>query len=195
MAVVGRASYSIYLVHWPVVLSRRALPDLDASILAVLGIAVSMMLGFASHLWIETPFRMAQPATARAGLRRHAAATLLIAGFATVVAWAGGFVGDTESAARRAIAFIHYDPRADYQAGRCFLDPPQRAEDVHLADCLPTVASVRTVVLWGDSHAAHLLPGLGPWLAQHGESLGLLAGSLCPPLLDFDAPGRPIAAI
>jgi hypothetical protein len=46
-------------------------------------------------------------------------------------------------------------------------------------------------VLWGDSHAAHLYPGLEE-AARGRFTLTQLTASACPPILDTDFPARPM---
>lgn len=55
---LGTRSYSIYLWHWPVFVAGGYLPD-DAPMRAwfpVVGILLSMLLGHASHTWVEQRF-------------------------------------------------------------------------------------------------------------------------------------------
>ncbi|MGR6429337.1 acyltransferase family protein [Rhizobium sp. PAMB 3174] len=56
MALIGRASYSIYLVHWPLIVFENYL---DAGLGTNWLFVISLALGFASYRWIETPFRSA----------------------------------------------------------------------------------------------------------------------------------------
>ncbi len=62
MRVVGDASYSIYLWHWPVlvVLTQRAEEPLSTA--GTLGaLMVVAAISWVSYRWIETPFRRARP--------------------------------------------------------------------------------------------------------------------------------------
>jgi peptidoglycan/LPS O-acetylase OafA/YrhL len=56
MALLGRASYSIYLVHWPLIVFDNYL---DAGLGTNWLFVISLALGFLSYRWIETPFRSA----------------------------------------------------------------------------------------------------------------------------------------
>jgi peptidoglycan/LPS O-acetylase OafA/YrhL len=56
MALLGRASYSIYLVHWPLIVFDNYL---DAGLGTNWLFVISLVLGFLSYRWIETPFRSA----------------------------------------------------------------------------------------------------------------------------------------
>ena len=56
---LGRASYSIYLWHWPVVVALSQLTDLGLAARAALGLCLSLMLGDLSLRFVETPVRLA----------------------------------------------------------------------------------------------------------------------------------------
>lgn len=86
---VGRISYSLYLVHWPVVVFYKYAVKEDfgaADILIVLGLSVA--LGWFSFRFIETPFR--RPGAGALRPKSFAAAAiggLLLAGAAGAHAW------------------------------------------------------------------------------------------------------------
>src|SRR5690606_25913242 len=55
LAALGRAAFSIYVVHWPLfVLARRTLP-LDGVALVSVELAVALVAGFWLHRHVETP--------------------------------------------------------------------------------------------------------------------------------------------
>ena len=55
---IGRISYSIYLYHWPIaVILIYYFIDTPPFLTSVIGIILSIMLGYLSYKYIETPFR------------------------------------------------------------------------------------------------------------------------------------------
>lgn len=58
---VGTRSYSIYLWHWPVFVAGGYLPEPLPVWFPVLGIAASLLLGHASHAWVEQRFLKSSP--------------------------------------------------------------------------------------------------------------------------------------
>lgn len=60
---IGTRSYSIYLWHWPVFVAGGYLPQASSLWFPVLGILASVLLGHASHAWVEQRFLKASPAT------------------------------------------------------------------------------------------------------------------------------------
>ncbi len=94
LVMVGRASYSIYLVHWPLIVVMR--PDrmgFDGWPLDVVRIAASVSLGFVSYLMIEDPVRT------RRVLKRNATAAVALIASMVIVATATTFVDAPRSTA------------------------------------------------------------------------------------------------
>lgn len=64
MTSVGRISYSLYLIHWPlVVFGKRAFPNADPITFALYGISASFILAFFSYFIVEQPVRRWTPLT------------------------------------------------------------------------------------------------------------------------------------
>ncbi len=86
LRVVGDASYSLYLWHWPVIvvaqqrLSRELRP-LDVAVV----LAVTALMTWASYRFVETPFRGSVPRVRRRGLVLYPAAVALAVGSSLVV--------------------------------------------------------------------------------------------------------------
>jgi hypothetical protein len=77
-----------------------------------------------------------------------------------------------------------------YRDRRCFLDGDQD-EAAFTPECVVEVESHpgHGILLWGDSHAAHLAPGI----RSRGSRTGFaqLTATSCPPILGYSAKGRP----
>ena len=59
---IGRVSYSLYLVHWPVIVFYpRILPGKISDLEEILLVAISFVLAAAMHRFIEKPFRSPKP--------------------------------------------------------------------------------------------------------------------------------------
>lgn len=61
MEIIGKSSYSIYLVHWPLIVYYKyyTLSELTNTSKVILG-AVSLLLGFVMWKWIENTFRRSE---------------------------------------------------------------------------------------------------------------------------------------
>lgn len=188
LVYIGRISYSLYLVHWPVLFfATRLISETGAAARTTLIIAVSMVLADLSYRFVETPTRRRSPFWTPARIFALTATGVLIgAGLSLATILAGGFSGRLPAGAQALLAY-RYDRVAGYREGACFLRREQPASA--LADeCLPTRKPV--ALIWGDSHAAHFLPGLKPALEAKGYAVAQITASGCPPIRGFEAPRR-----
>ena len=197
LQAVGRWSYSVYLWHWPIVvwLHQSQSPRDGAWIAA--GIAASLAFGWLSFRLVENPGRRlvsrlplapALAASAAMVLLPFAAAAVLHYGNERLTAWR--YKDHPSLAQVRAFEAFQaryfnelYKPL--YREGTCFMIP-ERSHDRFAAECAGRPGGI---VLWGDSHAAHLWPGLKA-LAEPGSASQWTASG-CPPLLGEEFPRRP----
>lgn len=188
MVWVGLISYPLYLWHWPILVLLRMRFGTDPGLAPVCGaLGISVALAWLTTVWIDRPVRFGPHGTAKVWALCSLAVAIAILGAIAVHknGWPKRFSGDLA----RLGAFT-YDYRTAYREGSCFLRPEQGAGD--FKDCTSTAAppGAPSIVLWGDSHAAHLYPGLKDRLEGRFR-LTQLTSSLCPPLLDFDVASRP----
>ena len=185
---VGLISYSLYLWHWPVLtFARIARGEMLSAMEATLLVALSFALAILSWRFIEAPFRDRRLADGRAPLFRSAGAAM-----AAALAL-GIFANSTHGWPQRHDA---YTPPAiagldHMNLATCFLkdDQPASAWAGALA-CRQGDANGPTVFVWGDSFAAHLIPGLASELGSRIETVQLTAAG-CPPILDLAVANRP----
>lgn len=170
LAYAGDRSYSLYLVHWPVIAFANnawvgeTAGELPAPVM--LGaLLLSFALAWALHRWVEEPMRHRKVAVSRPALLRAVAASCVL------LIMAAGIVL-FRPAERADYAYLH---RGNYGLDR---QCEQGAEFSPLAACR-TSARPRMLV-WGDSYAMHLAPGLA---AERGAELIQATRSLCGPLL------------
>jgi hypothetical protein len=85
-----------------------------------------------------------------------------------------------------------YDWNAGYRYGRCFLSGEAGSTTEFASECAGTDGSSRPLVMvWGDSHAAALYPGVAAQADRHGYRVAQYSTSGCPPVLDFAVDNRP----
>jgi hypothetical protein len=96
-----------------------------------------------------------------------------------VVNKADGFPGRGDTLSQELNAFA-YDPSSDYRTGTCFLEGMAPGNEASLDQCLKAQPGKRNVLLWGDSHAAHLYRGLERALPTEA-TLTQLTSSTCTP--------------
>jgi hypothetical protein len=121
-------------------------------------VALSFAFAVASWHFVERPFRQAQGGVSRAG----------ISGRRWRRARGGHLCRDrhghaTAARARAGVQLVNAPGESEYDAGgrnTCFLDTNQTFADWGGDRCFVTRGKGRGVLLWGDSFAAHYVPGL-----------------------------------
>jgi peptidoglycan/LPS O-acetylase OafA/YrhL len=180
---IGLISYSLYLWHWPVWVIGGGAEANVSGLPALIYVAVSVMLAAFSWRFIEQPFRT-RP------YRFGPLPSVRIAGASMIAVILVGLLLPSAITTLRNIperadevaAFADYKPTG-LRNGTCFLT--STSDDVKLfnADlCLRQTSGRKSILLIGDSHAAHLYPGLTA-IAENANILQATASG-CKPVLD-----------
>jgi hypothetical protein len=163
---IGDLSYSLYLVHWPLFsfayISYLGSPPV-AVMVALVGLAV--LLASLQYRYVEQPF-LAQPP------RRFVWPAIGVAGALLVAAGLGFRFAAT--ADRDSVGIVGLSENCDRVVPT-------------LDECRTSRAP--TILLWGDSYAQHLVPGLRSILRE-GEGFEQATFPGCAPLLDAAQTGR-----
>lgn len=169
---VGGLSYSLYLWHWPLLAwARYALGDFDWSVLgALLYVAFSLGLAYASWRWVEMRFRGLGRSTFQASVK-----PLLLLLAMLAAPWVAG---------RPINASV---PQLTLEQSR-YAAPKSICHGHAKVSCVRGPGTP-TILLMGDSHAAmlnHTADTMAPVL---GQSFTVMSASSCLPLpgMGFDA--------
>lgn len=191
---LGARSYSLYLWHWPVLwLGIAILGPTPVSVRLVL-VAVSIVPAMASYRWVEQPWRTADflvtlpmgglaltGVTAVAGFALGAALLASTTGPSVVARQQDGVSTEVLGVQLRsselspAFSQVRYDLPDGY-AGGCIVDRFSET-DGHCS--LGDPSSDLTVLVIGNSHAAHWVPALGALAEDHGWHLLTNIRSTC----------------
>jgi peptidoglycan/LPS O-acetylase OafA/YrhL len=178
MVWIGLISYSLYLFHWPVIVWARmitGMPHLPLDV-AWLCIGLSVLLAWTSWRIVERPFRDRDTMSRRAIFAFSGAGGVVLACFAAAVAVTNGLPqrlpADVATAYEEAIRRGH-DVRA------CRVGVPGTPACTYGA---PRTGAIPDVIVWGDSHARVMQPGLHAWANGQGLSVESYAMGACLPL-------------
>lgn len=167
MARIGDLSYSLYLVHWPVFafLNNAWVGEMPGELpwpLGLAAMAASFPLAWLLHRFIEEPVRQAKISFSRQHLRRILAASLALAvlPFGLARAYSSSIDFSTQR-------------QANFGLGPACEQSTFKALPECMTDERPEV------LVWGDSYAMHIIPGLQ---ADHRNRLLQATRSACGPL-------------
>ncbi|MDO9383500.1 MAG: acyltransferase family protein [Hyphomicrobiaceae bacterium] len=182
LVFVGLISYSLYLMHWPVAVFLRAYLLRTPNGLEILfSLIATFGLALFCWRWIERPFRRkafpwGRPLIlASTGAALFAVALVGVTGVAT-----DGFRKRYEDFGRTAVK------QEEWKVGTCFL-LNQTADDWKGEDCMRTTGASVNAVLWGDSFAAHYIPGLLRNADRLDANIIQYTFAGCPPLLSYES--------
>lgn len=190
LVFIGAISYSLYLVHWPVVVFLNAYELVDGASFALLAIVISFGLGWLSYQYVEKTTRWRDSWISSKKMFVGAVAlTAVFIGWGVLVVQLKGFEALLDGPTRRMLSYLKYDYVPEFREGTCFLRPEQTFANVDLKSCVPDGRPL--ILLWGSSRLAHLHWGLERSLGQSGIAVGQLTASACPAVLGISYSIRP----
>src|SRR5579863_5037092 len=178
---IGVISYSLYLYHWPlIVMSRYYLLRNPQGAEVVLVIAASFAFAVFSYKFVETPFRRKVFASRSSAVFAQGAGAMVAALIVGLAGAASGF----------AWRFPDFDEQAapgieQWQPGTCFLGREQAPDQWSLDKCTLTKGNKSDLLLWGDSFAAHYVPGLLANQSAIPFNIIEYTAAGCPPVVRF----------
>ena len=185
---IGLISYSLYLWHWPIIVLYRYYHLAQPGMAARLGIvAATFGLAVLSWRFVEMPVRRSSWGTRTIFTWSAAASAGLVA-----VSLAGHQTGGLQRRGGPPVPRANH--RAAYNPGTCFLQKTQAPGQWRAARCTfspPGGEPGPRLLLWGDSHAAHLAPGLR--VIQRDQPFVLTQATFagCPPLRAYSERANP----
>ena len=189
---IGRISYSLYLVHWPVVAffhyrMLRPPTAAEGAVMVVASVAVAAL----SWRFVEEPARRwAHRMPADPARRRRVLSAGVVASLATIAlglggAATGGWPGRFPDYHRVAVA-----GQEQWGGPACFNEDPSRVIAWDAGRCTRVHGRGGRVLLWGDSNAAHYVPGLVARARLLDRDVLQYTFAGCPPILGYYSAAR-----
>jgi peptidoglycan/LPS O-acetylase OafA/YrhL len=182
---IGLVSYPLYLWHWPLlvffgIIKFSPLTQLERELI----VGLSFVLAWLTYRFVEKPFRFGRPGPLRiAGL---CAGMLSVAVAGVVVVQGRGFDFRLPPQIRE-MASVPMQA-SQWRAHECLLD---LSRETSFADSCVDRDRRPLILVWGDSTAGALLPGLRK--AQETRAFGIaqFTASSCIPALNIDMAASP----
>ena len=186
LAFIGGISYPLYLWHWPLIVFFRLLnPDAKGVVMAI-PLLISFVLAWLTTTLLESPVRFG-----RLGLKNFPRPPLwpVVSGLVVIGLLGGWIVAAMGLPNRfpptlRAIAeWSEENPDINWRVGTCYFYTNAKTEFPN--ECTPGKRpGVPLILLWGDSHAAHLYPGLAKLQNTRVFDIVQWTSAGCPPTLE-----------
>ena len=188
MVAVGLLSYSLYLAHWPIVVFLRYVTLRDPTLFeSTLIVVASFALAWISWRFVEQPFRRRDNVFTRKRLfAMGAAAMMLMTAIGAAGIVSGGFAFRYPDFREQAVA-----GHEEWKERTCFLFADQSAKDWSDKDCILTSGNAENALLWGDSFAAHYVPGIIRNAHEIPFNVINYTSAGCPPILSYYSFARP----
>lgn len=182
---VGLISYPLYLWHWPLLVMFTLIRfEHLTSIQTELTLLLSAVLAWGTYHFIEKPFRFGRPIPFKAASLAGAMAVIAVAG--VIVFRNDGF--DMRMPPEiRALASVTTQA-GQWRVHRCMLDLSHETE---FADECVERGRRPLLLLWGDSTAGSLMPGLRKAQQTRDFAIAQFTSSSCAAVLNVDIPVTP----
>ncbi|WP_441252540.1 acyltransferase family protein [Tardiphaga sp. 71_E8_N1_1] len=182
MVAIGLISYPLYLWHWPLLSYLAILRSGSPTELEIAGtLCAAFCLAWATYRWVETPIKQSRSTIGYLSAGLVAAG---LAGIATV--WDSGMTWRFPIEIRD-IASLRPATNPGFRKA-CFL-PPDEGAAAFEPSCIEA-GDKPLIMLWGDSTAAALYPGLLSIQQVGSFRIGQLTASSCPPMLGLEVSER-----
>ena len=190
LVAVGLISYSLYLWHWPLIVfgGYYVLDEHALRLMRVAMAALAFPVAWLSWRFVERPFRGPGALLSRRSLfAGAAAASLALATYGALIYAANGIPSRFSPLVQRMSA------RGDAPDYGCSGRPIERLT-TDIGCRIGDPAAQPSFVLWGDSHAAMLVPALRQLARAHRVSGYEITAVGCPPLYLAQTPDGQLRA-
>jgi peptidoglycan/LPS O-acetylase OafA/YrhL len=184
LVFIGGISYPLYLWHWPAMVFWILFGFDTSSVGLLIPVLYAALLAWITKECIEKPLRFGKLGAWTFRLPRVGigVAGLLIVGAVGASTFAtDGYPGRLPPRLLAIASLSMPNQDRDWRPNRCFFR--EGATDEFAAECKPTKRlGIPQILLWGDSHAGHLYPGLSNLHPKYEFDLVQWTSANCPPV-------------
>jgi peptidoglycan/LPS O-acetylase OafA/YrhL len=182
---IGLISYPIYLWHWPLLVFFAIIKFAPLTLLErALIVGLSFALAWLTYRFVESPFRFGRPSQFK--VLSLVSGMVLVAAAGAVVVEGRGFDLRLPPAIRE---MVNVPTQASqWRVHECMLD---LSHEMSFADSCVDRDRRPLVLVWGDSTAGALMPGLRNAQETRGFGIAQFTSSSCIPALNTDVAGVP----
>jgi peptidoglycan/LPS O-acetylase OafA/YrhL len=182
---IGLISYPLYLWHWPLLVFFGIIKFGPLTLIErELVLLASTVLAWLTYWLVESPFRFGRPSPLR--IAALGAGMVAVAAAGAVVVQGRGFDFRLPPEIR-AMADVRTDA-SGWRFHECLLD---LSREMSFAETCVDRARRPLIVVWGDSTAGALMPGLRQAQESHPFGIAQFTSSSCYPALNVDIPETP----
>ena len=188
---IGLISYSLYLWHFPLFAFEFIKGDNATVVEKIINIVLAMLFATASYFWIEKPTRNVAVVGRKAIFSAIGTGSLLLVVICGGILFAKG-VPDRFTDFRYLLAYEDYQFEEAYLSHRCFLHEEDMTAEQPYSRCVSdqSASGKPSMLVWGDSAAAHLIPGFRRQFSNTYELI-FRTSSGCGAFIGFVNPRRP----
>ncbi|MFJ3521373.1 acyltransferase family protein [Pseudomonas sp. NPDC090203] len=119
---IGKLSYSLYLLNWPVIVfGKRLFPNATAFHFNVSVLVATFILAAICYRLVETPFRATKRSSSPLRIYGNSLASLCcIMAISGLTIYKNGFTESPDERVAKAMSYLQYDPKPAFRTGECF---------------------------------------------------------------------------
>ena len=178
----GLISYSLYLWHFPILAFNKIKSGGLSFQDKIDSIILTIILSIITYYLIEKPFRNFKIIKTKVFFISLSITLIFLISFSSYGLLTKGVPKRFSSEIRDLITF-NYNFRNDYSEGKCFIDERNLKDNKPFKNCNTFKGNnKKNIYLWGDSLAAHLIPGLKESLKEF--NLTFRTAATCLPIIN-----------
>jgi peptidoglycan/LPS O-acetylase OafA/YrhL len=184
-AFIGGMSYPLYLWHWPAIVISRLMSPGERGIGLLVPLVALFVLAWLTKTFLEDPVRFGRLRLAvfrRPPLWPLVTGLVVAGGLGSTVALTNGVPSRFPPGLRAVAEWSEINPDVNWRVGHCYFYL-NNTQDFS-SECTPVKRpGVPLILLWGDSHAAHLYPGMANLQSMLTVDIAQWTSAGCPPTL------------